>query len=562
MHNAFLTALLVLSMAVPTVALFRWLRIPSILAYLFIGVIASPHQLGFMQPSDHLYKLADFGVVFLMFTIGLEFSLAKLISMRKLVFGLGGTQVVLTMALVMLAGLWLGQSWQGGVVLGGAIAMSSTAIIARVLSERLEVHSAHGRQVMGVLLFQDLAVVPLLILTPMLATAHGVTWVDLVVVLLNAVIVLLAIMLLGKRLIQPLFSVIVRRHSTELFVLNVLWVVLGMAALTQLAGLSLALGAFLGGMLISETLYRHQVESDIRPFRDILLGLFFITIGMELNLPEIVRDAAMVLTVLLGLLVVKFSVVALLSLAMRSNPVTAMRAAVQLSFAGEFGFVLLSQASDFKLLDEATTQVVLAAMLLSMMLGPVLAHKSRQLVALLLGKSAWASRGAVEEVAAQANAMTGHVVVCGYGRTGQSVVDILQHEGIPNLTLELDGALVSLAENQGRRVAFGDASKKEVLIAAGVQRALVIVVTHNDVGATIRTLTRVRMLNPDVPIIVRMADDQSRDRIKSAGATEVVSEVQECSLMLAMRTLMLAGSPQAWVEKAIQRARDARYNSL
>lgn len=559
MHNNFLVALLILTITVPVVALFRGLRIPSVLAYLLIGAAASPHQLGLVQPDAQLYELGELGVVFLMFSIGLEFNLARLMGMRGLVFGLGLAQVTLTITATMLVAMAFGIGWQGGLGLGGAVAMSSTAIVARLLSERLEVHSAHGRQVMGVLLFQDVAVVPLLILIPSLASP-GDIWTDLSLAMVKATVVLMAVFVVGKRLVQPLFSLITKHHSTELFMLNVLWVLLGMAALTQLAGLSLALGAFLGGMLISETMYRHQVGSDIRPFRDILLGLFFITIGMQLNLPAIGRDAGTVMAILAGLLVGKAVIIILLSLALRSNPVTAMRVGVQLSFAGEFGFVLLNQLGELHLLNEAIAQDVLAAMLISMMLGPLLVHKSRHMVKALLGQSTWASQGTLDQIVSQSDELTDHVIVCGYGRTGKSLVSLLEREGIPSLTLELDGMQIAAAEDKGKRIAFGDAGRKEVMVAAGVARARAVVITHNDLVATMRTLAQIRASNPNVPVIVRVTDDQGIDRIKNAGATEVVPEIQECSLMLAAQTLLLIGTPREQVDETIQRVRSERYN--
>jgi len=562
MGSGFFITLLVLTIAVPVVTLFRFAGIPSILAYLAIGAVVSQHQLGLIPPSEHLYRLADFGVVFLMFTIGLEFNLSRLMGMRQLVFGLGCSQVVLTMSVTMLLAMTFGFSWQEGLALGGIVAMSSTAIVARLLSERMEVHTPHGRQVMGVLLSQDIAVVPLLILLPSLASLHGGMWLELGFALGKSAIALLLIFVVGRRLMEPLFSLITYKHSRELFMLNVLWIVLGMAALTELSGLSLALGAFLSGVLISETVYRHQVESDIRPFRDILLGLFFITIGMELNLPLIAGDAGKVLAIVATLLALKAAIVLILSLAMRSNLVTAMRAAMQLSFAGEFGFVLLSRAGDLKLLAEPVIQPVMAAMLISMMLGPFLVHHSRRLVKAILGKSAWISDGDLEQIKQRSTGISEHVIVCGYGRAGQGLVAFLEQEHIPYLILELDGMLVASAEGKGRHVQFGDAGKREVLMAAGIERAVALVITHNDLSSAMRTLNRVQMLRPDLPVVVRTADEHGIERMKKAGAAEVVPEIEECSLMLATQTLLLIGTPKDRVDETIGRVRRQRYNML
>ena len=560
MQSGFFIALLILTITVPVVALFRFVGISSILAYLLIGVIVSQHQLGLVHANENLSKLADFGVVFLMFSIGLEFSLARLLAMRKLVLGLGGAQVVLTMAATMLLAMSFGFDWQAGLALGGVVAMSSTAIVVRLLSERLEVHTSHGRQVMGVLLFQDVAVVPLLILLPSLASSNDGLLLDLSLSIGKAAVALLAIFLIGKRLIQPLFAFITYKHSRELFMLNVLWIVLGLATLTEFFGLSLALGAFLGGMLISETAYRHQVASDIRPFRDILLGLFFITIGMELNLALIADAAGVVLAIVAGLLLLKASIVLAISMVMRSNLVTAMRAALQLSFAGEFGFVLLNQAGELKLIEDGVLQPVMAAMLISMMLGPFLVHRSRQLVKLLIGKSAWISDSNLEQITAQSGDIAQHVIVCGYGRTGKSLVAHFEQELIPYVTLELDGMLVTLAESASKHVLFGDAGKSEVLQAAGIERAVALVITHSDLGSTMRTLSRVKMLRPGLPVIVRTVDEQSVVRIKMAGATDVVPEIDECSLVLAAQTLQRISPTEDNLDDVIGRLRRARYN--
>jgi CPA2 family monovalent cation:H+ antiporter-2 len=555
MHSGVFIALLILTITVPVVAIFRFAGIPSMLAYLLIGATVSQYQLDLVQHNESLSKIADFGVVFLMFTIGLEFSFARLKSMRKLVLGMGAAQVVLTTSATMFFAMLIGFSWQAGLALGGVIAMSSTAIVARLLTERLEVHTAHGRQVIGVLLFQDIAVVPLLILLPSLASSDGGLWLDLGLSIGKASVALAVIFFLGQRLIQPLFVLVTYKHSRELFMLNVLWIVLGMATLTEFFGISLALGAFLGGMLISETAYRHQVASDIRPFRDILLGLFFITIGMELNLQLIANDAVIVLAIVAGLLVVKAFIVLIISMAIRSNLVTAMRAALQLSFAGEFGFVLLNQAGELKLIDDAVLQPVLAAMLISMMIGPILVHRSRELVKMVLGKSVWVSDGDLEQISAQSRELSQHVIVCGYGRTGKSLIKHFEQEHVSYVALELDGMLVNSARQIGENVLFGDAAKSEVLQAVGIERAVALVITHNDLGSAMRTLNRVQMLRSDLPVIVRTEDRQSAERIKKAGATDVVPEVEECSLVLAAQTLQRIGTTEESLHEVIGRLR-------
>ena len=272
--------LLLLVSAVLVVALFRALNLPPVLGYLLVGAVIGPHALNFMSDSVGTRHLAEFGVVFLMFTIGLEFSLPRLYSMKRIVFGLGLAQVLVTAAVILLAAWLLGLSWQGALALGGALAMSSTAVASKLLAERMELESPHGRQIMGVLLFQDIAVVPLLILLPALAGSAESLPSTLFAAVLKAAVVLTIVLFFGQRLMRTWFTLVARRKSAELFMLNVLLITLGLSFITELAGLSLALGAFIAGMLISETEYRFEVEQDIKPFRDVLLGLFFITIGM------------------------------------------------------------------------------------------------------------------------------------------------------------------------------------------------------------------------------------------------------------------------------------------
>src|SRR5688572_19696553 len=289
------SVLILLAAAVAAVTLCRLARLPAMIGYLATGLALGPHALGLASDGEETRVLAEFGVVFLMFSIGLEFSLPKLLSMRRLVFGLGGAQVAATMAIAGGAAWMAGASWQAGIALGGVAAMSSTAIVSRLLSERGELDSAHGRQVMGVLLFQDLAVVPLLVLIPALGQPAGAMGFAIAAALGKAAIALAVIVVGGPRLIRAWLGAVARRRSSELFVLNVLLITLGLAFLTGLAGLSLVLGAFLAGMLISETEYRFQVEEDIKPFRDVLPGLFFVTVGMMLDLQLVARAFGLVM---------------------------------------------------------------------------------------------------------------------------------------------------------------------------------------------------------------------------------------------------------------------------
>ena len=427
MEETLFGLMLVMTAAVLTVALARALGLPSLLAYLAVGVALGPHGLRLVEESEQAAHLAEFGVVFLMFSIGLEFSMARLKSMRFLVFGMGGAQMVLTM-LATIAGtmFYFGQDWRVGLTIGAVCAMSSTAIVAKMLSERFELHTAAGRQTMGVLLFQDLAVVPLLILIPALAAPAGDLAFTLGQALVIAIITLLLVGIIGPRVMRAWFDRVAKGRSDELFMLSVLWMVLVLAGITAWAGLSMALGAFLAGVLISETRYRHQVEADVRPFRDVLLGVFFLTIGMRLDLYYVITHLPQTALAVLLLVLAKGGIVFLISMAIRSPLHVALRTAAQLAQAGEFGFVLIELGGQRGLIPEDVFQVTIAAMLLSMFLAPVLINRAGGVVN-RLQRGAWANDArVVHAVAAHSMDLKDHVILCGYGRAGQNVARFLE----------------------------------------------------------------------------------------------------------------------------------------
>jgi CPA2 family monovalent cation:H+ antiporter-2 len=358
------------------------------------------------------------------------------------------------------------------------------------------------------------------------------------------------------------FHVVARRRSHELFILNVLLITLGLAWLTERAGLSLALGAFLAGMLIAETEYRHQVDEDIRPFREVLLGLFFVTIGMRLDLGTVAANLAVTLAFTALLVIFKFALVAGLARAFGASPGAALRSGLALAQAGEFSLVLVVQAQSLALLDRDLTQLVVAAMLLSMFAAPFLIQASDQL-ALRWSSTEWMLRSiALHRVAAQSLATERHVIVCGYGRTGQRLAHLLEQEKIDIIALDTDPERVRGADAAGERVVYGDASRHETLVAAGIGRASALVITFADTELALRILHHVRALNPALPVIVRTIDDASLDRLIAAGASEVVPETFESSLMLASHALVLLGIPLRRVVRRIREVREGRYSLM
>jgi CPA2 family monovalent cation:H+ antiporter-2 len=566
--------LLYLVAAVLGVATCRWLKLPPMLGYLVVGVLIGPNALALAQDSAGVQYLAEFGVVFLMFVIGLEFNLPKLKSMRTLVFGLGLSQVALTMlgtllghGLLVSAYAWLtGQhwqmSWQGAVVLGGAMAMSSTAIVVKLMAERLELETEHGRRVIGILLFQDLAVVPLLVMIPALNDSGRELAVSLGLAMLKAAALLAVLLVGGQKVMRWWLTIVARRRSEELFVLNLLLITLGLAYLTEHAGLSLALGAFIAGMLVAETEYKHQVETDIRPFHDVLLGLFFITIGMKLDWRPVLEQWLLVLMLTTLPVVAKFVLISGLARAFNTQPGVALRTGLYLAQAGEFGFVLLTLGADNGLVAPEWMSPILASMVLSMLATPFLIMYSNQIVNRLSATDWLMQSVALTTIAKQSIRTEAHVIICGYGRSGQNLARMLEKQGIPYMAMDLDPDRVRQAAAAGQSVVYGDAARLQTLMAAGLARATAVVVSYPDTPSALKILHLVREHAPAVPVLVRTIDDADLERLRAAGATEVVPEAIEGSLMLASHTLALVGVPMRRVLRVVQEAREARYDLL
>ena len=566
MPSALELTLILLAASVLVVAAVRLFHQPPVLGYLIVGTAIGPHALALVPDAPGTRQLAELGIVFLMFSIGLEFSLPRLNSMRSIVLGLGVTQVVLTLlgtlAAGALAGGALGIGLGGSFTLGAALAMSSTAILMKLMAERMELESEHGRRIVGVLLLQDLAVVPLLVIVPALsAPAADLGWV-LLLAGAKAALLLLLLLAGGRTVLRAWLDLVARRRSQELFMLNLLLITLGLAWLAGRVGLSPALGAFVAGMLLSETEYRHHVEEDVKPFRDVLLGLFFVTLGMALDLRVVVAQLPWVAAALVVPTAAKFLLVLALARLFGAAPGTAIRTALPLAAAGEFGFVLIQLAAEQQLLPARLEQIVLAAMLLSMLATPfLLAHGAR--LALRFGGSEWMLRAVeLHRIAARSFATDRHVVIGGYGRSGQHLAAMLEQEGIGYVALDLDPDRIREAAAAGHAVVYGDAARRETLVAAGITRAAALVVSFSDVQAALRIIALAHELKPAIPVIVRTQDDTDLDRLLAAGATEVVPEVFEGSLMLGSHALVLLGVPLGRVIRRVREARDSRYRLL
>jgi CPA2 family monovalent cation:H+ antiporter-2 len=562
--------LLYLLAAVLGVVACRFFKLPPILGYLVVGVLIGPNALAIAQNSDGIRHLAEFGVVFLMFVIGLEFNLPKLKAMRRHVFGLGSMQVVLTMVCVTMGSMFLvtlaptlwHMRWQTALALSGALAMSSTAIVIKMMVERLELDSEHGKRVVGVLLFQDLAVVPLLVLIPALGSPPEQMATSLLFAGVKASLLLVLLLTGGQRVMHWWLLLVARRQSQELFMLNILLTTLGLAWLTELAGLSLALGAFVAGMLISETKFKHQVETDIKPFHDVLLGLFFITIGMMLDWRIVWDRWAFVLLLVSVPVAFKFLLIAALTRLSGASEGISLRTGLYLAQAGEFGFVLLTLGHQNQLIPAAWFNPVLASMVLSMLATPYIIMNANSWV-MKWAASDWLQQSLeMTQIAQKSISTEKHVIICGYGRCGQNLAKLLKAQKIPYMALDLDPDRVSRAVAMGEKVAYGDASRLQALIAVGLARASAVVVTYLDNASSLKVVGLTREHAPHVPVVVRTQDDRDLDKFQAAGATEVVPETIEGSLMLATHALVLVGVPMKRVIRMVQEQRSHRYELL
>jgi CPA2 family monovalent cation:H+ antiporter-2 len=548
--------LLLLAAAVLAVALFQRRRIPSSLAYLLVGAVVGPHAAALISDAETIRLVAEFGLVFLLFTIGLNFSLPQIHALRHLVFGLGTGQVLLTTLAVGVAAWMIGLPPAAAFVVGAVFAQSSTSIIGKQLAEQGEENSRHGRLGLAMSVFQDVTAVPLVVLIPVLAAAGTQSVaLPLAEALAKALLAIAVVVFAGRRLLRPLFHEVAAGRSAELFTLTVLLVSLAAAWATDSLGLSLAFGAFLAGMMLGETEFRHQIESTIRPFRDVLLGLFFVTIGMLVDPASLPRIWHWSLAAAAGLLVIKTLLVAALVRLAGVEAFTAWRTGVVLAVGGEFGFAVLALALSGGAIAAEPAQIALTAVLFSMVAGPLLIRFNRAIAELVASRGKDAAAPAVP--VPQPAELREHVIVCGYGRIGQNVGRFLGEEGIPFVALDLDPVRVRDAHTGGEPVYYGDAAERDMLEAVGVMNARLVVVSHDDVGAALKVLHHVRALRPELPVMVRTRDESRVEELRRAGATEIVPETLEAGMMIVSHALLLLDVP---LRRVVHRIRDVRVD--
>lgn len=557
----FANLLIILASSLVVIALFQRLRLPPVLGYLCVGLMIGPTAFNWVNENEDLPDLAELGVVFLLFSLGLEFSLSKMIALRKVVFRLGGLQVMITGAILGALLMWMGMPPTAALLLGAGLALSSTAIVSKELGSLGEIFSSHGQNAIAVLLFQDVVAVLLLTLVPVFAGSSDQAWYwALPMTLIKTVVLFIGLLAASRWLLPRLFHEVAAARSAELFVLLALVIVLLTAWLTHLMGLSPALGAFLAGMLLGESHYRHQIEADIRPFRDIFLGVFFVSIGMLIDVQLFVSHTLLILGLTLGLLLIKGCVVALLVKWRGSDIETAWRSGLALAQGGEFCFALMAQMQQNDMMPAEFSGPLLAATFCSMLLTPLLLRAAPRIALSLHRKPNEEAK--LEEISALNADLTHHVVICGYGRVGQSIGRVLRNEGQPYIALDSDPVRVQEAAVAETCVHYGDSRRGELLVAVGLERARLMVIAVDQTDIALLILKEARRFNPLVPILVRTRDDSMLTELKAAGATEVVPELLESSLMLASHALIMLGLPADQVQSRVDQARRNRYRLL
>ncbi|EKF73779.1 glutathione-regulated potassium-proton antiporter [Alcanivorax hongdengensis A-11-3] len=558
MDDLLTLTVVLLATAVASVVLFRRMRLPPLLAYLLAGLAVGPFGFGWVQNTDSIQHLAEFGIVFLLFTLGLEFSIPRLLTLRRVVFGAGPLQVAITGLLVFAVMRLLGFSVTMATITACALALSSTAIVVRDLIGRGAVNTGYGRAATGILLFQDLAAVLMLVLLPLISLGDADNVMAAAGMILGKSLLLFAgIFVAGKWILPRLLEETGRARSDEVFVMSALLLALVAAWVTHEMGLSMALGAFLAGMMLGESHFRHQIEADLRPFRDLLLGLFFVSVGMLVD-PDLFADQwHWIILAALALMLFKTLLVFGLLRLLRERPETALRSGLILGQGGEFGFVLVALAVSHGMISPGKAGLLVSITVLTMAFTPALLEHSGALTQRLL--RAWQTLPDSPSLDQDTHQ---HVILCGYGRVGQNLMRYLTRFHQAAVAIDMDLVRIQEASAAGEKILFGDASRKDILEKAGIDRASLVVVTFDNARLAERIIHTVRDLNPAVRVLVRTRDDTHLDALTQAGATEVVPEVLEASLMLVAQALMMQGVPFVRVLAMLRQSRRERYQML
>lgn len=555
--------LALLALAVVLLSVFRRIKLPAVLAYLVCGILLGPYAMAVVTDQHQVHLIGELGLVFLMFSLGLEFSLPKMIAMRKLVFGLGGAQVVVSVLLFTLGGLALGLSWQQAVVVAGALAMSSTAVVIKELSENKKLNSRPATLCVSVLLFQDLAVVPLLVMIPIFASPEAsqqalilaISW-----AIFKGAITLVSLLAVGKWMLPKFFHEIAKARSDELFVLSTLLVALLTASLTYYLGLSMALGSFLAGMMLGESSYRHHLESDIRPFRDVLMGLFFASIGMQIDLGVMFSNLPFILMAGLAIMLIKVTIIGLAGMVQKERPLEATSAGIMISQIGEFGFVLFAMASQYSLLTPQESSVLIGMGVISVAVTPWLIQYAEPIAGAVI-KQRVKKQDYAEQQTPELD-LNDHVIICGFGRVGQTCARFLKLEDIPYIAIDSDPQRVHAAKAAEEAIEFGDVCRRDTLSAACINRARLVIITFDDLHSAEATIEGIRELAPELEILVRTRDDSHLTELKEKGVTDVIPENLEGALMLVSQVLAYCQIPHRRILARMDHERRNHYSFL
>ena len=556
---------LILALSAITIAFFKRFQLPESLGYLFVGIVVGPTTSGLIQPDFDIALLAEIGVVFLLFTLGLEFSLKTIMAMKKEVFGLGGLQVLFTGAGIFAVLVAFGFAVQTSLICASALALSSTAIVSKELTQSNEIRSRQGQLAISVLLFQDIAAVIFLIMIPaMIGGGSGSVASSLGYTLAEGVVFVVFMLAIGKWILPLLFHEVAKARSEELFVLMALVIALMAAWLSHALDLSMALGGFVAGMMMGESHYKHQVEADIRPFRDVLLGLFFVSVGLMLDVNVLLAFWQEILLGTLALIIFKFLVVYLLARMFGESKNISLRTSLALAQGGEFCFALIALASQYGESGGDLTSVVLAVTILTMIIAPLLIRNSNGIVNIVKFDKSEQSIDRVkeEEVRKQTAHIHSHTLICGYGRVGQTIARFLTQENKTFVAIDDDPIHVREAGLAGDPVFFGDCRKLELLVAGGLERASQVVICIDRPENALTILQVIREHSPDVPILVRTRFDNRSDELKQAGATVVIPEALESGLVIVKHALLMLGMNPAHVHRRVNEARAQGYEIL
>ena len=553
MDSTFVNILSLMAMAVALVWLLKRLALPAILAYLLAGVVTGPEILGLFTSADDMHLAAEVGIVFLLFTLGLEFSLARMFAMRKLVFGAGTGQMLFTTIVIGGLSLLLGQTLTASFIIGASIALSSTAIVIKTIDDQGNLNTKRSQLAVSILLFQDLAVVPMLIIIPLLVGSSDVSIsMAILISLLKGVVVVVILLSIGKWILPWVFNEVAKTRTEELFVLTTILIALLAAGATYAFGLSMALGAFLAGMMLSESQYRHQLEADIRPFRDILMGIFFVTVGMKLELSVLITDIHFILAGLLLVVAIKATMVRLSAGLLGETSEDGWGAGFKLAQMGEFSFVILALALQNSLISAEMSSILVSIGVLSMAITPYLINQSARFATKLSGQDISEDLQYNNQV--KTSCQESHIVILGFGRVGQSVARMLKLEALEYQAIDFDPIRVQESRTAGEQVLFGDVAQKDILKSANV--------TFDEHSTSLKVIRALKSLNADIRIVVRTRKDYNMQDLYDAGAEQVVPEIQEGSLMLISQVLHYSGIPMSRILKRIRNERKHRYEHM